>query len=236
MGSATTTGPSFVALFRGDDAGSEEADRLMETGWSLPAGGHMPVRSPIPWHRPPGRASLAALHALDPIAALIGAYAGSGRAPYLERAFDVTIDWIGAHPKGLDATERVRRDLPAGRRAHRMAYVLAASEADAVGSATDRERLGAALDEHLAELAANEDLAASATWGLEQALGQISAAWQHPGRPGAPAAAAQGRQRLAGLFERRVAADGGSLEHGPGPVHELLAADAAADRRRRDHG
>jgi len=214
--------PTFVALFRGDDASSSVAEQLLDVGWPLPGGGRMPVRAPIPWQRPPEGTSLAALHALDPIAPLIGAYATTGEARFLTRALDVTIDWIGAHPVGLESAARVWRDLPAGRRGHRMAYVCAACEALGVVAVADRVRLQAAIDDHIAHLSSNEQMAASATWGAEQILGQISTAAQLGQRVGAAAAHQQGQQRLAALLTQRVAADGGSLEHGPGPVHELL--------------
>ena len=213
---------TFVALFRGDDAGPAVADRLLEAGWPLRDGGHMPVQAPVPWHGLGERVSPASLHGLDPLAPLIGAHAHTGEAQYLRRALEVALDWIGAHPAGVDSAARVWRDLPAGRRGHRMAYVLSACEKHGVGAVADRARLHRTLEDHLGRLAADGKMAASATWGAEQIFGQISIAAQLPALDGAAAARSQGQQRLADLLGVRVAGDAGPLEHGPGPVHELL--------------
>src|SRR4051812_36551614 len=209
-------------LFPDDQRSASRATAILEHGWrsrSLPA---LRLAPPLPWEGvlSADRAWGTAIHAWDPLAPLLAAYDDTRDASYLAPAVAVALDWIAMHPAGAD----VWRALPAGRRAHRLGFLLDAAAQGSVATDPERSRLREGLELHLAELAADRRFSAAPSTAVEQAAGQLSIAARWPDLPGAREARLLAHRRLAAYFDERVGADGGPLEHSPGVLWVELAA------------
>jgi hypothetical protein len=209
-------------LFPDDQRSASRATAILEQGWrsrSLPA---LRLAPPLPWEGvlSADRAWGAAIHAWDPLAPLLAAYDDTRDASYLAPAVAVALDWIAMHPAGAG----VWRALPAGRRAHRLGFLLDAAAQGAVATDAERSRLREGLELHLAELAADHRFSAAPITAIEQAAGQLSIAARWPDLRGVREARLLAHRRLATYFDQRVGADGGPLEHSPGVLWIELAA------------
>jgi len=229
----------FDRLFTEDRRPVKRADAILERGWESRGLPPLRLAPPLPWDGTlsANRAWGTAIHGWDPLAPLLGAHDETGRDPYLAQALDVALDWIAVHRAGAP----VWRELAAGRRAHRLAYLYDA--AAHAGLLTDpvRARLRESLELHLAEIAAAEKLAAAPSIALEQAAGQLSIARRCGELRGAQAARSLAHARLSAYFDARVAPDGGPLEHSPGvlwpellALHRLFASELLDDSALRE--
>jgi hypothetical protein len=201
-------------VFAEDRRSVSRANAILDQGWQsrgLPA---LRLAPPMPWDGvlSADRAWGTAIHAWDPLAPLLAAYDGTRQQTYLTQALAVALDWTAIHPAGNE----IWRDVPAGRRAHRLAFLLDAAVQAGVGTELERARLRSGLELHLAEIAAADGLGTAPTTALEQAAGQLSVATRWPDLRGAQNGRSLAIERLTAYFVERVDADGGPLEHSPG--------------------
>jgi hypothetical protein len=231
-------------LFADDRRSVSRANAILQSGWESRGLPPLRLTPPMPWEGvlAADRAWGVAIHAWDPLAPLIAAYDSTGRESYLEPALAVALDWLAMHPAGAD----VWQEVPGGRRAHRLAFLLDAAVQSGARSEADRSRLRRGLELHLSELAADERFGTAPGTAIEQAAGQLSVAARWPDLRGAREARSLAHARLAAYFGERIGADGGPLEHSPGVLWGELASlcrlfesgvlDDAGVRELRDRG
>jgi Heparinase II/III-like protein len=218
----------FDRLFAADRLSIAKADEILDQGWKRR--GRPPIRlvAPMPWDRilSVDRSWGVALHAWEPLAPLLAAYDQTRLASYLRPAVQVALDWGAANPPGSEAWTA----LPAGRRMHRLAYLIAAAGEAGEATDSDLDALRRLLAQHVAD-------APEPGAPLEDAIGRLAVAARFPD-DGLRAAAVSW---LRAYFGERVADDGGPLEHSPGVLwgelrllDRALAAGPADDRALRE--
>jgi hypothetical protein len=201
-------------LFAEDRRSVSRANAILEQGWQSRGLPPLRLAPPMPWDGvlAADRAWGTAIHAWDPLAPLLAAHDETRQDSYLAVALAVALDWIAIHP--IDTS--IWQDLPSGRRAHRLAFLLDASTHAGVGSELERARLRNGLELQLAQIAALDRFAAAPGIALEQASGQLSVAARWPELRGSAEARSLATKRLTSYFEARVGSDGGPREHSPG--------------------
>jgi Heparinase II/III-like protein len=212
----------FDRLFAADRLSIAKADEILDQGWKRR--GRPPIRlvAPLPWDRilSVDRSWGVALHAWEPLAPLLAAYDQTRLASYLRPAVQVALDWGAANPAGSEAWTA----LPAGRRMHRLAYLIAAASEAGEATDLDLDALRRLLAQHVAD-------APEPGAPLEDAIGRLAVAARFPDDGVRSATVAW----LGAYFGERVAEDGGPLEHSPGVLWGELrlldrALGLAADR------
>ena len=201
-------------LFAEDRRSVSRANAIVEHGWQSRGLPPLRLAPPMPWDGvlAADRAWGTAVHAWDPLAPLLAAHDETREDSYLALALAVALDWIAIHPPDTP----IWQDLPAGRRAHRLAFLLDASthagvRIDSSGRASATG--WSCISPRSAHSTASRRPPASRS-SRRPDSSPSAARW--PELRGARDARSLAIQRLTSYFDARVGADGGPREHSPG--------------------
>jgi Heparinase II/III N-terminus/Heparinase II/III-like protein len=193
------------------------AREVLDGVWNMQNMPAVPVIPPIDWDA--GNAQDRSwnfwLHCWQPVASLLSAHSNTGEAPYLQRALEIALDWIGQHPSFDPSSSFAWYDMAVGVRAYRLAYLL---DAAARQEEIDDEQIATlvrSVGVHLAVLADDAEFASHSNHGIYQAAGQYALALRFPDLPDTEASRDQAVERLRRLIDTQFTPEGVHREHSP---------------------
>ena len=202
---------------------SDDADILIESGWSFRGRPPFRLEPPIDWEHVASidRSWNFDLNSWRPLDSILAEHTRSSQPRYLSFALALAGDWIADNPYSpaetdADVEDFGWYDMAVGLRVYRLAYILDAACRDAsVPAARIRQLWGSLLD-HFDYLSDDDNIVFHNNHGLYQVSGQFAAATRLSGFMPISQFRLQAVSRLERIIDRQFSSEGVHLEHSPG--------------------
>lgn len=196
-----------------------KADIALRDGWIRRGYPAIDLAGPLPWNLENSalRSWNFYIHSFDMLDSLLAAYDQTKDRQFLDPSLRISLDWARKHPRKAEGVSPMAwYDMAVGLRAYRLAYLYQAAQAAGILTEEDAATLWAALDEHRAELADDDNIAFHNNHGYFQVAGQLALGRRFADvSPDMAALHRQGAERLRRMLDQQFTDEGVHREHSP---------------------